>query len=131
MKKTKWLALLFVAVASLASSGCALLLVGTGAAIGAGTVAYLGGELQATEDAPLDKARQAAEAALSDMKLPITKTVTEAGATTLVARGADDTRIEIKLTVVSPTVTRVGIRIGAFGDEALSLHILEKIEKRL
>ena len=65
------------------------------------------------------------------MKLPITKTVTEAGVTTLVARGADDTRIEIKLTVVSPNVTRVGVRVGTFGDEALSRHILDKIEKHL
>jgi hypothetical protein len=123
-------ALLVVAVA-LASPGCTLLLVGAGAAAGAGTVAYLQGELKANQDAPLDKVLAAAETSLKEMQYTVTEKIEAAGRAKLVARGAGDKRVEVALKALTPKATEVRIRVGVFGDEALSRQVLEKIQKRL
>jgi len=49
----------------------------------------------------------------------------------LIPSGAADKKIKVRLKKQSETVTEIRIRIGVFGDESLSRHILEKIKKRL
>jgi len=113
------------------ASGCALLVFGAGAAAGVGTVAYMKGELKATKEATLAKAIKATELAMKDMQLPITERQETASHAKFVVRASGDKRIEINLQKLSGTVTEIRIRVGVFGDEALSRLALEKIEKRL
>ncbi|MBI5381200.1 MAG: DUF3568 family protein [Opitutae bacterium] len=108
-------------------SGCLVLAAGAGA----GTVAFIRGELESTLSAKYDPAVRASERALDQLKFARISTKTDALVTVLVARTADDKRIEIKVSTVGEGVTKVQIRVGIFGDEALSLRILERIKAAL
>src|SRR5574341_485332 len=111
------------------SCGCVALLVGGG--VGAGTVAYLRGELKSTEEASIDKTWQAAQEAIKDLEFVVTSKEEDAASAKLIARNAGDKKIEIGLKKVSDHLTRVTIRVGVFGDEPLSRLILERLKKSL
>jgi len=49
----------------------------------------------------------------------------------IIARNAEDKRVEIKLSAVGEKHTKISIRVGAFGDERISIGILEKIKAKL
>ena len=49
----------------------------------------------------------------------------------LTARNASNTDINIKLKYLSNTSTEIRIRVGTFGDEAMSRTILNKINSHL
>jgi Protein of unknown function (DUF3568) len=49
----------------------------------------------------------------------------------LTARNASDKRIVVHLKKMSDTVTEIRVRVGTFGDEALSRVILDKINQHL
>lgn len=123
--------LLAVATAASLSAGCSLFLLGAGAAAGAGTVAYLKGELKTNLEAPLDKALKATEGALAEMQYSVLERTEAVGRWKLVAKGAGDKRVEVNLKKLTAGATAIGIRVGVFGDEAISRQILEKIQKRL
>lgn len=131
MKAGRLAVLLAIVLAGLLASGCMLLAIGAGAAAGAGTVAYLQGELKANQDAPLAGVLKAAEAALKDMQFTVTERTEGPARGKLLARGEGDKRVEIALVALTPKATEIRIRVGVFGDEALSRKILEKILKRL
>jgi hypothetical protein len=116
-------------VTGLLGSGCALFLIGAGVAAGAGTVAYMNGELKAADEVTLDRGWNAAVRAMGDLQFKVTTTQKDALAGKLVAHRADDTRITILLKKQSDTVTEFRIRVGVFGDENLSRLIYEKIKK--
>lgn len=119
-----------VALASLVAfqSGC--LLVAAGAA-GAGTVAYVRGELDASLAGSYDSVVKAANRALDDLQFKKINETKDAIKTVLVARTADDKKVRIEITKVSDTLTKVEIRVGVFGNENLSRTILDKIQKNL
>ncbi|NGO39696.1 DUF3568 family protein [Limisphaera ngatamarikiensis] len=121
-------ALLLVA---LASSGCVALLVGGAAAAGAGTVAYVRGELQSTLDAPFDRAWTATVRALGDLGMPVTAQEKDGLSGRITARAAGDRKVTVQLRKVSGTATEVRIRVGTWGDEGASRQILEQIQHRL
>ena len=108
-------------------SGCVVIAAGAGA----GAVAYVRGELDSSVEHDLDavfKASQQALAKLEFAKINDHKSGVDAR---LVARTALDKRVEIKLTKVTDTLTKVQIRVGLIGDQDLSLMILEKIKAGL
>jgi hypothetical protein len=111
----------------LSCSSCALVVAG---AAGAGTVAYVRGELKAVEDVPLDRAWSAAKQAMSDLEFSVTKAEKDAFNGDIIARGAGDKKIVVKLERQSDDITEIRIRVGTFGDEAMSREILETIKKR-
>ncbi|HHT9124916.1 MAG TPA: DUF3568 family protein [Candidatus Brocadiia bacterium] len=112
------------------TGGCAgALLVGGGA--GAGTAAYIMGELKSTEEASIEKTWQAAQKAMDDLEFLVTSKQKDALSAKLIAREANDKKIEIKLKKISESLTEVKIRVGVFGDESLSLHVLKEIRKNL
>ncbi|MDN3513027.1 MAG: DUF3568 domain-containing protein [Candidatus Brocadia sp.] len=114
----------------LSSCGCVTaLLVGGGA--GAGTIAYLKGELKSTENAPIDSVWQSAHKAMNDLEFVVTSEEKDSLSAKLIARGANDTKIEINLESVSTQLTTVKIRVGVFGDESLARLVLERIKKHL
>jgi hypothetical protein len=100
-----------------------------GGAAGAGTVAWVRGELKALEDVTLDRAWPAAKQAMSDLEFMVTKSEKDAFEGKLVARGAGDKKIVVSLKKESDAVTEIRIRVGTFGDEAMSRKILETIKK--
>lgn len=123
----QWISLLTVAVLG---SGCVAALVG-GAALGAGTVVYLRGELRSPEAVSMQKAWTASHAALKELGYAVTDEQQDALKAKITARGAGDKRVEIRLTNKGQNVTEIAIRVGTFGDEDLSRRILEKIRGHL
>jgi ABC-type glycerol-3-phosphate transport system substrate-binding protein len=121
------LAALLIALAVLA--GCVGLVVG--AAAGAGAVAYVRGELQAQESAPIGKVLTAAKGAIEDLKLTLISATADDYKGKVRAATAEGTKITIELKHVGKDVTSVHVRVGTLGDETLSRQILDAIEARL
>jgi hypothetical protein len=121
---------LFAAVAlAFALSGC--LAATAGALAAAGTYAYERGELRTTVDAPLDDVYHATLAAAEQLRLPVADYAQDAFSAKLKLtqlRGGD---VHITLERESERVTRVGVRVGTFGDEATSRVIMQRIRDAL
>ena len=113
------------------SIGCpAAVLVGGGAAAGAGSFAYLEGELKSIEGVSLDRAWKATQMAMDDLEFDIIGKAKDAFDAELSAVGAGGKKTTIALKKISDTVTEVKIRVGTFGNKALSQDILETMRKR-
>jgi hypothetical protein len=129
----RWLRNVAMAVlvsgAMLQLTGCAALLIG-GAAAGAAAagVMYKEGELQADLEAKPPQALQATERAFRD--LIWTKESAKSSATDALATARTATGKEVTVTINRQTenVSRIGIRIGTFGDENLSRLLYDKIQ---
>ncbi len=121
---------LMLAAALLAASltGCVAVVAG---AAGAGTVAWVRGELEATLDANYEKAATAANLAIEQLQFAKISEKKDALTAILIARTAEDRKVEIKVIKVGDQSAKVQIRVGVFGDEALSLTILDKIKTNL
>jgi hypothetical protein len=128
--KTKWTfgLVLAAAVLSTALTGC--LAVAAGAA-GAGAVAWVEGRLDATLNADFERVVRAANLAIKDLQFAKISEKKDALEAIFVARTAGDRRVEIKALKVANQTSKVQIRVGVFGDEALSLTILDKIKANL
>ncbi len=113
------------------SQGCFLVAVGAAGAAGAGAVAYVRGELDATVGNSYEATLSATNRALTDLQFARISETKDAFNAVLVARSAIDKKIEIKLTKSGEGLTRVQIRIGTFGDEPMSRAILDKIKSNL
>jgi hypothetical protein len=112
-------------------NGCALFVVGGAAAAGAGGYAYIKGEAKSTEGSSLDKTWNATLTAMKELEFPIIKQGKDAIAGELTARNATGKDIHIYEKKLSDTATEISIRVGTFGDEALSRTILMKIKSHL
>jgi hypothetical protein len=110
------------------SIGCAAVIVG--GAAGGGTIAYIKGELQSTEEVSLNRAWKATRIAMGDLEFLTEEMEKDAFDARLSARGAGGKNIKIALKKLSPTLTEIRIRVGLFGNESLSRQILEKIKRR-
>jgi ABC-type glycerol-3-phosphate transport system substrate-binding protein len=121
---------LMLAAALLAASltGCVAVVAG---AAGAGTVAWVRGELEATLDASCEKAATAANLAIKQLQFAKISEKKDALTAILIARTAEDKKVEIKVIKIGDQSAKVQIRVGVFGDEALSLTILDKIRTNL
>ena len=95
--------------------GCGLLLLG-GAAAGAayGTVEYVNNTLQVTQNVSLDKAWDAANAALKELQIPVTASTKDGASGKLEARNAQDQPVVIQLTRKTDSVTKIEITVGTF-----------------
>jgi len=126
------LLLLTLGFGLLVNNGCPPVLVGAaaGVGVGAGTVAYVGGELKSTEDVSLDRAWDATQEAIGDLGFTITERQKDLFNAQLNASGIAGKKITIALKKISDMSTGFKIRVGVFGDEAQSREILEGIKKR-
>jgi hypothetical protein len=122
-----------VGLCLLVNTGCPAVIVGAaaGVGVGAGTVAYVGGELKSTEDASLDQAWGATQTAMGDLGFAITERRKDVFNAELNARGVEVKKIRIALKKISDNSTEFKIRVGVFGDEAKSRQILQTIKQRL
>ncbi len=102
-----------------------------GAGAGAGTVAYVRGELQTTYAAPFNRTWDASIEALKDLGITIYNTKKDATEGDIEATKADGTKVKINLKPKGQDITVVKIRVGIFGDEEVSRTISNQISKRL
>ena len=115
----------------LLQTGCAVLLVGGGAAAGIGGYVFVKGELKSTENAPMERVWMASLGAMEELKFPVTMQNKDAVSAQITARTAQDKKVHIALKSVGESSTEIRIRVGTWGDEALSLVIMDKLKKKL
>lgn len=117
--------LLSVSLAGL--SGC--LAVAAGA--GAGAVAFVRGELETNLNTDYNKVVDSARSAIGELEFAKVSENKDALKAVMVARTAMDKKVEITITNSGKKLTNIKIRVGVFGDEALSMSILDKIKSGL
>ncbi len=127
MRTKQTLLILLLVGPAVLIQGCVVAAVG----VGAGTVAYVRGDLEAVEAKKLDEVYEATEKAIEELELNVTKKSKDAMSATIVARDAQDKKITIKLGATTEDTTKISIRIGLFGSETKSRLILDKIKENL
>ncbi len=125
MRKEQVLLAALLVSAAFVLGGCVVAAIGAGA----GTVAYVRGDLEVTESAKLDAVYRATEKAVTKLELNVTSKTKDALSAKVVARDAQDKKITIRLKATAEGSTTISIRIGFFGDEAKSRIIYDKIKK--
>jgi hypothetical protein len=131
MNKTKLLMTVLMASLLAFGSGCVLFVAGAAAGAGVAGYAWVNGEIKATEAASLTRTWEASLSAMADMQYPVTSQIKDALEGNITAHNAKNTDIKIRLKYVSNTSTEIHIRVGTFGDEAVSRIILNKIHEHL
>lgn len=121
--------LLVIACFGLLLNGCAGVVLAGGAT--AATVAYVNGELQATENTTMDQAWLATLQAVQAMELQPVSKEKDALTARLHAKGAGDKDVYINMKTLREDQVEIRIRVNVFGDRAMSERILNEIEKRL
>lgn len=111
------------------TTGCVALLVG--GAAGAGAVAYQRGALISKEAASLDATWNACRAAVKKLEFVETLNRKDALEGTLEAKTANNKTVTFSLHRLTDTTTELRIRVGTFGDEALTRQIHDAVRKAL
>jgi outer membrane protein OmpA-like peptidoglycan-associated protein len=113
------------------AAGCAAVLVGAGA--GAGTLAYIKGELKRDYEANYDGTVKACSDALNSLQIPVTEKTSDALQTIFKARRGDGTPVTVKAVKLNEQVTEVSVRTGMVGlwDKNVSLQIHESIRRKM
>ena len=109
----KRLYLIIVMVYLGVSTGCIALVVGAGA--GAGTFAYVNGQLSRTYRANYQTTYEACKSILEDMKQPILEEKTDGTQTTISSQRFDKTPMTIIVRIIDPEWTEVTVRTGYVG----------------
>ena len=123
---------LMLALGPLVLTGClAAAAVGGGAVAGAGTIAYIKGELKATEGHSIDETWAATVTAVDELQFIVINKVKDAVSAELKCQTADNKTVVIELKRIADNLTEIKIRVDTFGDEALSRYILNKIQSNL
>ena len=113
-------------------SGCAeAVLVGVGAAGGAGAVLWAKGKMEESLDTPFSEAHTATLAALEDLELPIKKEKRGGLKTQIESQFPDGKYVWIGVRAVTESSSRITVRVGVFGDKSGSQKIFEAIHQRL
>jgi len=127
----RFTAMLVVATMLAFSPGCFLVAVGAAGAAGAGAVAYVRGELDATVSGNVETVEKATSRALEQLqfvKINEGKSTVDA---IITARTGQDRKITIRLDRSSDNLTRLRIRVDTFGDESLSRLLYDNIKTNL
>jgi len=99
--------------------GCAVLVGGTALAGGTyGAVSYASNTLQTTQKISLDKAWDAANEALKELKMPISSIKKDKKSAKIKAKNAQDQSVVIGLSSKSENETEIQISVGAFDTDA-------------
>lgn len=109
----KKLGLTMVIVHLLLSTGCIALVVGAGA--GAGTFAYVDGQLSRTYRANYKTTYEVCKNILADMKMPILEEESDGLQTTIKSQRVDETPMTVKVRIIDPQWTEVSVRTGYVG----------------
>ena len=123
---------LMIALAYLAiSTGCIALVVGAGA--GAGTFAYVDGQLSRTYQADYQTTYRACKGILADLKQPVLEEKTDGIQTTIRSQRSDETPMTITIRIIDPEWTEVTVRTGYIGvwKKEISKQFHEFVAERL
>ena len=112
---------------AIVAQGCLVAAVGAGA----GTIAYIKGDLEVVESKNIDVVYEATEKAVEQLGLNVSKKTKDALSATIVARDAQDKKVTIKLKATTENTTKISIRVGIFGSETKSRLIYEQIRDNL
>lgn len=114
--------------AAVFTSGCVAI-----AAAGAATagVVWVRGALETHVERDLTRVHRATQEAMKELEFPIFTDRKSGVDAEVVARTALDKKITVVLRQVTPNTTKITIRVGLVGDEAMSNTILERIRARL
>lgn len=129
MKLKPFFLVFLLALSGVGTAGCAAIAVGAAAA--GGTVAYVRGDLQTTFDHNLERVYEATLGAVDDFGFALISDRGDRTGGDLVARTGQDRRVKISMVPVGDELTEVSIRVGAFGDQDLSMRIHDAIRARL
>ena len=132
-KKYQKLALIILLIASPAVlTGClAAAAVGGGAVAGAGTIAYIRGELKSTEGYPFATVWAATVKAVEELEFIVINKVSDAVSGQYEVVTAENKKVHINVQRVGDNITEIKIRVDTFGDETLSRFILNKIQSNI
>lgn len=112
-------------------NGCPAVLLLGGAGVGAATVAYVQGELVATEKASLDQVYRASKQGLNELELQITTDEKDALNAKIIATGVSNKKYTVLIKRENEREATLKIRVGVLGNEDDAYIVLEKIEKYL
>jgi hypothetical protein len=127
MRKTQVVLILLLVGTAALLQGCVAVAVGAGA----GTVAYIRGDLEAVETKNIDAVYEATLKAMEQLELSVSKKTKDAMSAEVVAHDSQDKKITIVLTATAEGSTKLSIRIGVFGSETKSRLIYDQIKKNL
>ena len=96
----------------------------------AGTAAYINGELEAAFATPLEEMHRAVLATALELEYEVRsdRMSDEKAVTVLDALVGDD--VTVTLEAASPRVTKVSVRVGPFGDQAISRLVMERVQEQ-
>ncbi|MCE9592150.1 MAG: DUF3568 domain-containing protein [Planctomycetes bacterium] len=94
-------------------------------------VSNVAGTVNSVVGASPDKVAAAAKATLEDLKLASISASSTKVDGKVTAKTAQDRVVTIKIATAGENVSEVDIRVGDFGDEGLSMQILDGIKKRI
>lgn len=125
--------MIFAAVLTMTfASGCAALFF-TGVGVGAGIVgtAYVEGKLTSSIDAKPEQIQPAAEAAFKELGIKLVSSTSNSLEAKITGTTTEDKTVTVTAELEKNGQCKLGIRVGAFGDKALSEKIYSAINKRL
>lgn len=128
MSARRLLIALLLGLSAAGLTGC-VAVVAAGAA-GTG-VAWYRGRLEANLDQNIEAVFAASQKALNQLEFANISNKKSTVDAEIVSRTALDKKVEIRLEKVTDRSTKVTIRVGVFGDETLSMSILDKIKAAL
>ncbi len=109
-------------------SGCVAVAAGGAAASG---VAYLKGDLEAHLEARHHVIFRAIEESVESFGFFTLESVLDGASGRIVVRNTDDQKITYRVKPLTEGVSTLNIRVGTFGDEALSRDLLSDVRARL
>ena len=113
--------------------GCVVAAVGAAGA-GAGTYAYIKGELRSTYSFPLEQSWSQTLQAMQDLKLTVDRKHMDALGGEIEARRADGTPVKVQLKPAGEHSTLIGVRVGSLESvwsKSKAERIHRAIQKRL
>lgn len=113
--------------------GCAVAVVGIGAAAGVGTFSYFSGKLTKTYESEYHETVQASSDTLERLKIPITDIIADELKTEFKAKRPDETPVDIEVVRIDREHTEVSVRTGSLGiwDRRVSEQIQGVINETL
>ncbi|MDD5697109.1 MAG: DUF3568 family protein [Victivallaceae bacterium] len=125
----KLLILSAAVVITVLGSGCFAVLLGAGAGV-AGT-AYYEGKLTSTVKANPEQVQTATEAAFKEQNIKLTSSTSNTLEAKIVGKTAEDSTVTVTASLEKNGQSKVGIRIGTFGNQAMSEKIYAAIDRNL